>query len=252
MQRVVGRLSLLCALLLAGTAQAVDRQQVLSQAPNAISGTLTAKPTADAISITPYGATAPTTLSLGPNATAFLGNQEIPLKTLSKGGNVTLHYATTSDKAARVDLVDVLNREQATAEQAKPQQLATAGAAAPAAGATAAPPAASAATKLEQDADARSQGSQAGRILTVEQGVVSLDPYQRAAGNARLVFANDAQVFRGDQVLSIADVKQGSDVRVYFDNQAGTLPKVVAIEILPPDQAAMLEKAERDVPRQNP
>jgi hypothetical protein len=102
----------------------------------------------------------------------------------------------------------------------------------------------------KKDILASASGSQPGKITKVEGGKLFLDPYQKAAGEAELRFDQNAPVYQGEGKVGSASLAPGTDVRVYYKAEPNQKrPKVVAVEILNPDQAKQLEKAERNVPR---
>jgi hypothetical protein len=85
--------------------------------------------------------------------------------------------------------------------------------------------------------------SQSGRIASVSGDELVLDPYARSAGDARLSMSSDVQVMRGGERLGREALREGADVRVFYEERSGDAPKVVGVELLSDDEADRLRDA---------
>jgi hypothetical protein len=84
--------------------------------------------------------------------------------------------------------------------------------------------------------------SQPGRILSVGPGYLLLDPYEPAAGDARLTFGwHVPVVWEGGYPASAAALRPGADVTVYYRERPGQAPYVVRVELLTPERARDVE-----------
>jgi len=194
-------------------------------------GTLTYKP---------YQADSAQTVALDPSAPVFQGTGKITALGLQRGVDVRVHF-THAGGTARALGVEVLDGKQAAAAKA---QAAVGG---NRDSTTTTPlPGQPAFDKAHKEAVSKASGSQPGKVVSLRGGTLEIDPYQIAAGNARLHIAQDAPVFQGNARVSTLALQPGVDVRVYYDKAQRD---VVAVDVLTPDQAENLRKAEENVPR---
>ncbi len=247
--------AVLAALVLAGTAdaatsaatRAAEKQRLFHEAPYTLAGTVAAKPANGQLLVTPYGAKATAALQLGPAAPVYQGQATITDAGLLPGVNVRLHYRPRAGLAPQALAVEVLTPAQAQLERQRPQQLVAAAGTPPGA------PVALGQTKpvtpqAKKATEAEASGSQAGRVIRVASGYVYLNPYQQAAGNARLTIASSTPVYSGNQQLATTALQPGQDVRVFYREHGRQPPSVIAIELLDKPTARRLELQEKNLP----
>lgn len=233
-----------------------QKQQAFAQGPHTFTGTVTTAPSGGRLVVKPDSRPEPATLTLDPSAPVFQGTGAISQEGLWPGTKVRVHYAADG----RATAVEVLTADEAKKAAKEQQQLAylppagaqPPGTTPPPATTPAPPPAqAQAPSPLRDEAQARSTGSQAGTILEAAPGSIALDPYQQAAGVARLQLDPSAPVFQGANRLATDALKPGADVRVFFSTKEGAQPQAVAVELLDPAEAARVRASEANVPNKS-
>lgn len=79
---------------------------------------------------------------------------------------------------------------------------------------------------------------QPGIVRDVQDEMLILEPYQRAAGEARVQLDPETPVFQEEGRVSTRALQPGTDVRVFYRHDATGVPQVVAVEILSPEEAS--------------
>lgn len=78
---------------------------------------------------------------------------------------------------------------------------------------------------------------QPGIVRDMSDETLILEPYQRAAGEARIQIDPETPVFQEEGRVSTRALQPGTDVRVFYRHDATGAPQVVAVEILSPEEA---------------
>lgn len=222
-------------------ALAGEKSAVLAQATTVQAGTVE-RLKGSTLTLTPYaGGSSP--FKIAANLPVYEGTGKVGTGALKAKQDVRIFARSAgAGQPAEAIAIEVLTPEQASAAKTNPnQQLAVV-------------PKQAGLTPDEKQKQAmlsRADGFQNGKLAEVTADRLTLDPYQVAAGDARLQFAKEAPVYRGASQIAHEALRPGTDVRVFFDTQKGQPAKVVAIEVLEPAEAQELSAAERDVPRQN-
>jgi hypothetical protein len=90
-------------------------------------------------------------------------------------------------------------------------------------------------------------GNQPGRVKSLANGYLVLEPYQSSARDTRLRVLPEAAVFEGDSARTLDALEPGADVRVFYRNPKGAEPaEVVGIELLDADEAREIDEALHD------
>jgi hypothetical protein len=238
---------LLVAVPAASAAEAsAQRTQVLQQAPNSFAATVESAPKNGQITVKPSSQAAATTLRIGANAPVFQKGGAIRQSSLFPGTPVRVHYRAEGGTPEVLGLDVLTNSEFEQAKKEQQELAALTGAAAPAPGTTA-----EAGKAFREKAEKKASGNQAGTIVQAQGGTLVLDPYQKAAGEATLSLESNTPVFKGDTQIAVTELKPGADVRVFFKEQGGKAPKVVAVEVLEAQEAKKIREAEADVPNRS-
>lgn len=175
------------------------------------------------------------TFQLDPSVPVYQGGSTITTRALRSGVDARVHYDQgTLGQPPRVVAVEVLTPEEARAERERPQSPA--------------PAAQGAAPENREQVIAQAEGAQPGVVQEVEGNTLILDPYQRAAGEARLEMSRDVPVYQADSVISTRALMPGVDVRVFYRTGGEGQREVVAVEILDPEEAATVRRSVEDLP----
>jgi hypothetical protein len=91
---------------------------------------------------------------------------------------------------------------------------------------------------------------QPGRVVSVANGVLDLDPYEEAAGNARITLPPGVIVARPAQAADTSALRPGTEVMVTYRSAPDGHPIAVRVDILSPDEAAKLRQDYARIPAQ--
>jgi hypothetical protein len=91
---------------------------------------------------------------------------------------------------------------------------------------------------------------QPGRVVSVSNGILELDPYEEAAGHARVTLGPGAVVARGAQVADTSALRPGTEVMVTYRSAPDGHAVALRVDILSPDEAAKLRRDYARVPAQ--
>ncbi|HEY3448955.1 MAG TPA: hypothetical protein VGK67_21520 [Myxococcales bacterium] len=116
--------------------------------------------------------------------------------------------------------------------------------------ARAADPAAQTAQQQQEQLTKGASGHQDGKLEKIEGNSLQLKPYQKKAGVANLTTTGDTKVFAFEPYglvssgMSGAVLNPGANVRVYYKPAPGGTLQIVAIQLLPPAEAAQMESGQ--------
>lgn len=91
---------------------------------------------------------------------------------------------------------------------------------------------------------------QPGIVRGLEDEILILEPYQQAAGEARIQIEEDIPVFEDDARVSTDVLTPGTDVRVFYRHDATGTPQVVAVEILSDEEVREIRSLFEGQPNQ--
>jgi hypothetical protein len=214
------------------------REQAIAQADGSLSGQVQ-QVAPGSLTLTPYAPT-PTSpvIALGEDVPVFQGAGTVSPRALLPGTDVAVYFKG-SGADRRAVAVEVLDAQAAKdAREAAEQQSA----------------------RLDRRAERetvvapeylqRADGSQPGKVREVAGGFLVLDPYQRAAGDARLQLSPSVPVFQGEGRLGTQALRPGTDVRVFYKQGTREQPsQVVAVEILDPQNAQEIRREIEEAPK---
>lgn len=75
---------------------------------------------------------------------------------------------------------------------------------------------------------------QPGQVRSVHEDLIELEPYLAGVGNKPLFLDGKTAVFRGNQRVTRAEIRPGTDVRAYYRQDASGMLRLVSLEILEP------------------
>jgi hypothetical protein len=81
---------------------------------------------------------------------------------------------------------------------------------------------------------------QAGRVGSLSENQLVIEPYQPGVGEARLEMSPEIPVFRAGERVGHETLQQGEDVRVFFEPVEGAAPRLIAVELLPETEVRRL------------
>jgi hypothetical protein len=93
-------------------------------------------------------------------------------------------------------------------------------------------------------------GRQPGRVVSFSNGILEIDPYEEAAGNARVTLGPGAIVARGTHAANTSALRPGAEVMVTYRSAPDGHPIAVRVDLLSSDEAAKLRRDYARVPAQ--
>lgn len=89
---------------------------------------------------------------------------------------------------------------------------------------------------------------QPGRVVSFENGILEIDPYEEAAGHARVTLGPGVVVARGTYAVKTSALRSGAEVMVTYRSVPDGYPAAVRVDLLSSAEAAKLRRDYARVP----
>jgi hypothetical protein len=196
------------------------------------------------LEITPYNSHSNLTrFWLNADSPVFYGRQQLTGRDLRSGTDVRVDFRRRPDGTAQATAVFVLTPLEAASSQLEAQDAPPEMAVFP--DGINVPPLAPMTSNdqlAKQSHLGRATGSEAGTVTMSRGGRLVIQSLDSAPTSTTFELNAEVPVYNGSTVLGAAALEPGHDVRVYYDEgSGGTAPRVVAVEILSPEERRMEE-----------